>query len=401
MKQDKGLIAQAAAWKAVFALAFGVAGLITSEFLPISVLSPMARDLQITQGIAGQAISITAIVAMLASILTPLVTRGIDRKWVLLTFCVLQFLSNMLVALATNFMVLTIGRLLLGAAIGGFWTMSAAIAMRLVPEKDVPKALSVIFGAVSVATVVAAPMGSYLGAMFGWRIVFGIAGGLGILAFVSQAVTLPSLPAEKPAALGKVVGILKRPGVKMGFVATLWVFAGYSTFFTYLRPFLEKISGIDVNILSLILLVFGVANLIGTTLARHLLERNLSRSLSGFPIIMGLMVAGLLTVPGSPLLAAGLIGMWGLAFGVIQVGWPTWLTRTIADEAEIAGGIQVAVIQLAITTGAGIGGWVVDRTGVSGVYSLSSVITVIAGFITIMAFRKRPRLSKVKSWTNR
>lgn len=160
------------AWNAVFALSLGVAGLITSEFLPVSLLTPMVKDLHISEGVAGQAISITAVVAMLASLLITTVTKGIDRRWVLLAFSLLQIISNILVAYAPSFLVLTIGRILLGIAIGGFWTMAPAVAMRLVPEKLVPKALSIVYGAVSVATVVAAPLGSYLGAHLGWQNVF-------------------------------------------------------------------------------------------------------------------------------------------------------------------------------------------------------------------------------------
>ena len=132
----------------MFALALGAAGLITSEFLPVSLLTPLAHDLDITEGVAGQAISITAVVAMVASLLIAVATKGLDRRWVLLAFSVLQVLSNALVAFAPNFLVLTIGRMLLGLAIGGFWAMSAAVTMRLVPAKDVPKALYTIFGAV-------------------------------------------------------------------------------------------------------------------------------------------------------------------------------------------------------------------------------------------------------------
>jgi predicted MFS family arabinose efflux permease len=120
---------------------------------------------------------------MVASLLIAVLTKCLDRRWVLLSFSVLQVLSNVLVALAPTFLVLTIGRLLLGVAIGGFWAMSAAVAMRLVPAKDVPKALSTILGAVSVATVVAALLGSYLGGLLGWRLVFGLATRLGALAF--------------------------------------------------------------------------------------------------------------------------------------------------------------------------------------------------------------------------
>jgi predicted MFS family arabinose efflux permease len=172
------------AWRAVFALALGVAGLITSEFLPVSLLTPMAKDLKITEGITGQAISITAVVAMVASLLMAIITQRMDRRRVLMCFSILQILSNVLVAFAPNFFILTIGRILLGIAIGGFWALSAAIAMRLVPEKLVPKALSMVFGAVSVATVVAAPLGSFLGGILGWRNVFLLAAALGLLSLV-------------------------------------------------------------------------------------------------------------------------------------------------------------------------------------------------------------------------
>src|SRR4051812_32489126 len=117
-------LTQKPAWNAVYALSLGVAGLITSEFFSVSLFSPMAKDLHITEGIAGQSISITAVVAMVASLLIAIVTKRMDSRYVLLSFSVLQILSNVLVAFAPNFLILTIGRLLLGIAIGGFWGMS-------------------------------------------------------------------------------------------------------------------------------------------------------------------------------------------------------------------------------------------------------------------------------------
>ncbi|UOQ69938.1 MFS transporter [Hymenobacter volaticus] len=382
---------QKPAWNAVFALALGVAGLITSEFLPVSLLTPMAHDLSITEGVAGQAISITAVVAMFASLLIAVATRRLDRRWVLLSFSVLQVVSNALVAFAPNFLVLTIGRVLLGVAIGGFWAMSAAVAMRLVPAKDVPKALSTIFGAVSVATVVAAPLGSFLGGLLGWRTVFELAAGLGALSFVWQALTLPAMAPDQPVGLGTLVRLLKRPHVTPGMLGTLFVFMGYATFFTYLRPFLETVTGVNVNTLTTILLGFGLANLAGTVLARHLLTRNLARTLTLMPLLMGLVVAGLVLFGQQPVVAAVLVAFWGTTFGVVQVGWPTWLTRTLPDEAESGGGLQVATTQLAITIGAAVGGGLFDLTGAVGVFIGSSVITLLAALVALLAFRKSPQ----------
>ena len=376
-------------WNAVYALALAVAALITAEFLPVSLLTPMAKDLNITEGVAGQTISATAIAAMIASLLVAMLTKGLNRKWVLLSFSLLQIVSNLLVVLAPNFTLLMLGRVLLGIGLGGFWAMSAATAMRLVPKASVPKALSIIFGALSIATVVAAPMGSFLGGLIGWRNVFLIAAAVGVIALLWQAVALPDMRAESPTKFSTMFKVVQRPKVKEGMLATLFIFMGYATFFTYLRPFLEVVTGVNETSLSTILLGFGIANFFGTTLARLVLEKSLKYSLIIVPVLMGAIVAGLVVFGGSQFVAAALIAFWGLTFGIIQVGWPTWLTRTLPDEAESAGGLQVAVIQLAITLGAAVGGVLFDFTGILGVYTASSIITILSAVLTALAFKKR------------
>ncbi|MBB6130830.1 MFS transporter [Mucilaginibacter lappiensis] len=387
-------------WSAVLAVALAVAGLITSEFLPVSMLTPMARDLRITEGVAGQAISITAIMGMVASLLVPSFTKQINRRWVLLAFGLLQILSNLVVAYSPNFALLLTGRVLLGIGLGGFWSMAAATATRLVPKELIPKALSIIFGAVSVATVVAAPMGSYLGEHIGWRNVFLIAAALGVIAFIAQAVSLPSMPTGKAAKLGDLLKVLKRPYIKAGMWATMFVFIGYATFFTYLRPFLEVVSGVNANTLSTILLGFGIANLMGTSLARYLLEWNIFRSLTIAPLLMGIIVTGLVFAGQITMLASILVAAWGMVFGVVQVGWTDWLTRTIPDELESGGGIQIAVIQLGITAGAAVGGFIFDLAGTKGVFLSSSIFTLFAALIAMMAFRKQARRSLQRSPEN-
>ena len=155
------------AWPAVISMALGVFGLVTAEFLPASLLPPIARELGITEGVAGQAVTATALVALVTSLLIATATRRLDRRLVLLAFSVLLIGSNLLVAFADGLPLLLLGRVLLGIALGGFWTMSAAVAMRLVPPALVPRALSMIFSGVSAATILAAPVGSYLGDALG------------------------------------------------------------------------------------------------------------------------------------------------------------------------------------------------------------------------------------------
>ena len=366
------------AWRAVWSLGLGVFGLITAEFLPASLLTPMASSLGVTEGVAGQTVTATALVALVTGLLITSATKSIDRRWVLMFFTLLQIVSSLLVAFAPSLQVLLLGRLLLGVAIGGFWAMSTATAMRLVPAKDVPKALSIIFAGVSIATVVAAPLGSYLGSLIGWRNVFILCVIPGVLALFWQLWVLPSMRPENSGSLGTLFKVLRRPGMVGGLLATIFIFSGHFAFFTYLRPFLETVGRANVETISLILLGFGVANFIGTSIAGYLLARNLRLTLALVPFAMGVLALTMVAYGHLALVDGLLVTLWGFAFGLVPVGWSTWLATTVADEAESAGGLMVASIQLAISAGAAGGGLVFDMNGATGVFTASGVLLVAA-----------------------
>ncbi len=198
-------------WSAVFAVAFCVACLITVEFLPVSLLTPMALDLGVSEGVAGQSVTVTAFIAMFASLFITHVIGKTDRRLVVIAFSVLLTLSCLLVSFADNFTLLLVGRACLGLALGGFWAMSASLTMRLVPARSIPKALSVIFGAVSVALVIAAPLGSFLGGIIGWRQVFNAAALMGFVCIVWVWKALPAMPGQSEHHQN-MFGLLKRAG---------------------------------------------------------------------------------------------------------------------------------------------------------------------------------------------
>jgi predicted MFS family arabinose efflux permease len=378
---------KAPAWAAVFSMSLGVFALVTAEFLPASLLTPMAADLKITEGLAGQAVTATAAVALITSLLIATATRRIDRRYVLLAFSVLLICSNMVVAFAPNLPALLAGRVLLGIAIGGFWTMSAATAMRLVPEPLIPRALSIMFTGVSAATIVAAPVGSYLGALIGWRNVFLVTSVLGFVALLWQFATLPRMAPSGQTRLGTLIQVLRRPGIGFGMLAVIVVFTGHFAFFTYLRPFLETVTGVGVSGLSAILLGFGVANFVGTSVAGLMLERNLRLTLALMPLLMGLLGLSLVAMGTAPLADAVMVALWGFAFGTVPVGWSTWITRTVPDEAESAGGLIVAAVQLAITLGAAVGGVIFDVSGAQGVFGASGLALLLATLMILAGLR--------------
>lgn len=381
---------EAPAWGAVFSMMSGVFGLVTAEFLPASLLTPIAHELHVTEGMAGQAVTATAGVALVTSLLVATVTRGVDRRIVLLTFSVLLIASNLLVAAASSLPLLVFGRVLLGVALGGFWTLAAATTMRLVAAEHIPRALSIIFSGVSAATIFAAPFGSYVGSVAGWRAVFLMAAALGALAFVAQLATLPKMAPHGHTRLRTLLDILARPRIGVGMIATALVFTGHFALFTYIRPFLETVAGVGVTGISAILLGFGVANFLGTLLGGFMLERSLRLTLVVMPLAMGMIGLALAGFGSAPLFDTALIALWGLAFGAVPVAWSTWTTRAVPDEAESAGGLLVAAIQFAIAIGAATGGLVFDVSGARGVFTAAGVVLIAATLIIIAGVRSQP-----------
>ncbi|WP_083952796.1 MULTISPECIES: MFS transporter [unclassified Thalassospira] len=387
---DQSAAPAPAAWAAVISMTLGVFGLVTAEFLPVSLLTPMADDLRITEGMAGQAMSATAVMALITSLLTATVTRKIDRRYVLLGFSVLLIAANIMIAQAPNYAILLAGRVLLGVALGGFWTMSAAIIMRLVPEKNVPRALAILFSGVSAATVFAAPLGSYLGDVIGWRNVFMLASLLGVLALVVQFATLPKMPPRGRATLRTLIEVINRPRMKFGLFSLVLIITGHFALFTYVRPFLENVSGVTTAGVSGILLGFGVANFIGTYIGGALIARSLRMTIALMPMIMGLAGVGMVAIDGAVAPTTVLVAIWGMAFGGVPVAWSTWITRTVPDEAESGGGLLVAGFQLAIATGAAVGGLVFDTSGALGVFTIAGFLLVAASIIVTLGLRTAP-----------
>ena len=387
-KPDEGM---PAAWGAVFALSLGAFALVGSEFMPVSLLTPIATDLAITKGQAGQSLAISGAFAVLTSLTLTSLTRRMDRRHVLLALIALMVGSGTAAALAPTFSVFLVGRALIGIAIGGFWSLSAAVAMRLVPDSKVPRALAIFNGGNALATVIAAPMGSLLGGLFGWRMAFLC------LILVAAAVLVWlwfSLPAMAPLprrAADNTFTLLKRPVVALGVGATALFFMGQFTLFTYLRPFLETVTGVDVSTLTVMLLMLGFAGFVGTALINRPLERSLYSTLVTLPVLLALTGLGFVLFGSSSLGTGALMIAWGFIATSAPVGYWTWLARTLPDNAEAGGGLMVAIIQLSITLGATLGGLLYDAGGYVPTFLSSVMLLLVSGALAVLtAARLRP-----------
>ncbi|GLR10308.1 MFS transporter [Mixta theicola] len=381
-------------WSGVFAMTLCVFVLIASEFMPVSLLTPIATDLGVTEGLAGQGIAISGALAVLTSLAISRIAGNLNRKFLLLGMTVLMAISGAIIAMASSYQVYMVGRLLIGIAIGGFWSMSAATAMRLVPQHLVPRALAIFNGGNALATVVAAPLGSYLGAVIGWRGAFFCLVPVAVVAFIWQCFSLPAMKTDKRRQSGGTVfRLFARPVVAFGLAACGLFFMGQFSLFTYVRPFLETVTQVDVTILSIVLLTIGVAGFIGTLVIGVFLQAVFYQTLIAIPLLMA-AIAGTLMLAGHHVwVVAPLLGCWGLMATAAPTGWWTWVARTLPDDAEAGGGLMVAVIQLSIALGSTIGGFAFDHRGWQSTFALSGGLLISAAALTFLTSRKHTQRS--------
>jgi predicted MFS family arabinose efflux permease len=379
-------------WGAVFAMSLAAFVLVASEFMPVSLLTPIAADLHITEGQAGQGISVSGLFALFTSLLIASVATRVERKPLLLSLTLLMILSGTVVAFAPNYWVFMIGRALIGVAIGGFWSLSAATAMRLVPDDQITRAMAIVNGGNALATVIAAPLGSFLGALIGWRGAFLCVIPVAVVASVWLLFSLPAMKSQSDSGTGNVFRLMKSLPVALGMVAVSVFFMGQFMLFTYLRPFLETVTHVSVSMLSLMLLVLGLAGLAGTFLIEAVLKNGLHRTLVVIPILMAVIALALVSFGSSAATTTVLLGLWGLVATAAPVGWWTWLARTLPEAAEAGGGLMVAIIQLAIASGATVGGLVFDSSGYRATFELSAALLGVAAVLAFLAARAASRV---------
>ena len=374
-------------WSGVFAMTLCVFVLIASEFMPVSLLTPIASELHITEGLAGQGIAISGALAVLTSLTISHIAGDLNRKYLLLGLTVLMAISGLVIAMAPSYPVYMLGRALIGVAIGGFWSLSAATAIRLVPQHQVPRALAIFNGGNALATVVAAPLGSYLGTTVGWRGAFLCIVPLAIAAFIWQWVSLPTMESDKKQKpQGTLLRLFRDAIVLTGLLACGLFFIGQFALFTYVRPFLETVTNVGPAGLSLILLAIGAAGFVGTLAVSTFLNAWLYQILIMIPLLMA-TVAGTLLLFGHSIWAVTvLLSLWGLLATAAPTGWWTWIARALPEDAEAGGGLMVAVIQLSIALGSTAGGVVFDSLGWQSTFGLSGLLLLGAAAITYVTY---------------
>lgn len=365
-------------WLAVSAVGLATFSVVTTEMLPVGLLTSIAGSLGTSMGRAGLMISLPALLAALFAPLVVMAAGGMDRRRILCGLLALLVLANLASALAPSLIWLLAARVLVGFCMGGIWAIAGGLAARLVPQASMGLATSIIFGGVAAASVLGVPLGALIGDFAGWRWAFGGMAGFSALVLALHMAVLPALPATGSASLRQFSHQLANRRLQAGLALTLLLVAGHFMSFTFVRPLLLTVSGFDAQWMSALLLAYGIAGIAGNFLAGIIAARRTVPSLAA--IAMGLLLAPVLflSVGDSPTGGGAVLLVWGLAYGGVSVGLMTWMMQAAPRAVEIATALYVGVFNIGIALGSWAGGQLVDGWGLHATLWLSGGLAAAA-----------------------
>ncbi|MGQ7312483.1 MFS transporter [Microbacterium arabinogalactanolyticum] len=359
--------------------------LVSAEFLPNGVLTEIAAELGVTPGQAGQLVTVTALAGLIVAPTIGLALPRLDRRTLLVWMAVLAAISNLVVAIAPSLALMLVARVLLGAALSGFWTMSITVAARIAGPERLGRAVMFTSAGTSLATVAGVPVGVMLSELLDWRGVFGIAAGATALLAIGLRTLLPSVPAENAARISVLVETLRRPGIGLGVVGHVLVIFGHALAYTYIRLALERVQAdgvaIDEGTIIVLLAVFGIGGFIGNLVIGAGIDRTYRVLAVVTPLVIAVAVLVIILGAGS-LWTVGVVAfVWGFFFASWLLIVNTWVGHRMPDRLEAGGGLVVVGFQAAIMLAAGVGGMLVDAIGIELAYAVGAAMLTVGAVL--------------------
>ncbi|MCT9092585.1 MFS transporter [Streptomyces sp. ASQP_92] len=378
-------------WLAVLSVMMGIFAIVTTEILPIGLLTSIGQSFTISDGMAGLMMTMPGFLASISAPVVTVATGRIDRRAMLGAFVLLLALANFLAAAASSYWMMLVSRVLVGITIGGFWSIGAGLAGRLVPSRQVGRATSVIFSAVPLGSVLGVPLGTFIGSLASWRTTFLVMGVFALSVFVLLVLALPALPPERATRL-RVLNTMLR-NVNTGFALTLTfliVLAHFGTY-TYVTPFLQQVTHVSPALITLYLLVYGIAGIVGNFLG----GATVARYPRGTFAAAASMLAG--ATLSMPVLgrwdwgAMVLLMVWGIAYGAVPVCSQTWFAKAAPASPEASSVVFTASFQATFSIGALVGGMVIDHASPSTLMPLGGCAAALA--VLVVGFHRMRRIT--------
>uniref|UniRef100_A0A8H9YUA2 MFS transporter n=1 Tax=Pseudomonas tritici TaxID=2745518 RepID=A0A8H9YUA2_9PSED len=375
------------AWMPVIAVGLATFSVVTTEMLPVGLLTAIAGTLGISTGNAGLMISLPAMLAALFAPFVVIASGGVDRRLILCGLLALLVIANLASALATDLVIMLAARTVVGFCMGGIWAIAGGLAARLVPDNAIGLATSIIFGGVAAASVLGVPLGALIGDAIGWRWAFGCMAFFSALVLALHLWVIPTLPVTGSVHISQFVAQLGNRKLLTGLLLTLLLVTSHFVAFTFVRPLLISVSGFNPQWIGAILFAYGIAGVVGNFVVGICAARYTTLTL--IAIATGLVLTPLLflTVGHTTFGGGTTLIFWGLAYGGLSVGLMTWMMKAAPRAVEIASALYVGVFNIGIALGAWAGGKLIDTVTLRDTLWLASGLAVIALFSAVIAGR--------------
>ncbi|WP_193015355.1 MULTISPECIES: MFS transporter [Gammaproteobacteria] len=372
-------------WWAVIALSLATFSVVTTEMLPVGLLNPIRDSFGISTGISGFMIVIPAFIAAFFSPIVVISAGKRDRKTMLLFLALLLVIANIISAYSTTIVQLLIARAIVGFCIGGIWAFAGGLALRLVPEKSIALATSLIFGGVAAASVLGIPMGVFIGEYLGWRGAFIVMGLFSFCVLALMFICLPTLPGSSSSLSNAFFAQFKNTKLILGLLVTLFLVCAHFMVFTYVRPLLQTTALLSNSTLALLLFAYGISGIIGNFIFGIQSAKRLNMTISVITVGILSVFLGFLFWVSSPVMAIVIMLMWGLMYGGVSVALMTWIMAAVPKGIELGSSAYIAVFNLAIALGAYLGGLVVDHYSLNDTLAIAALLIIFALFCVFLS----------------
>ncbi|QWP76422.1 MFS transporter [Lysobacter sp. K5869] len=373
---------------ALYALTVGAFGIGTTEFVIMGLLLQVAADLQVGLAAAGLLISGYALGVFVGAPVLTVATGRMPRKAVLVALMLIFTLGNIVCAIAPNYEVLMIARVITSLAHGTFFGVGAVVATGLVPEDRKASAISIMFTGLTVATLLGVPAGAWLGLHFGWRSTFWAVAVIGVIATLVIATLVPKDRSKpEPVALRREVRAVLHPQVLLGLLMTVLGFAGVFTVYTFIQPILTTLSGFGEAAVSPILLVFGGGMILGNLIGGRLADKRLAPALIGTLVALALVLGVMTFALHNRVATVAFVGLLGVAAFATVPPLQLWvLQKTDAAGQNLASSLNIGAFNLGNALGAWLGGAVIEHgPGLGAVTWVAALVTVSGLALALVA----------------
>jgi DHA1 family inner membrane transport protein len=375
---------------ALYALAAGAFGIGTTEFVIMGLLIQVAADLKVSIATAGLLISGYALGVFVGAPVLTVATSRMPRKTVLMALMAIFTLGNLCCALAPNYTVLLLARVITALAHGTFFGVGAVVATSLVAPDRRASAISIMFTGLTIATLLGVPAGAWLGLHFGWRSTFWAVAAIGVVAMIVIAALVPaSHDSGKGIAVHEELRAIGNPAVWLGLLMTVLGFAGVFTVFTYIQPMLTEVTGFSESAVSPILLIFGSGLMAGNLLGGKLADRKLMPAVLLTLVMLVAVLCVMTFALHSKILAVLFVGLLGIAAFATVPPLQLWVLHKASDAQSLASSLNIGAFNLGNALGAWLGGVVVARGPGLGALTWVAALVTLSGLLVALWGRQR------------